>query len=205
MGGMAAQIPIRGDDAANAAAMEKVRLDKQREAGNGHDGTWVAHPGLEPLSRAEFDKVLTGPNQIDRKLGDFKVNADDLIAPSEGNITEAGVRKNIRVAIQYLAAWLTGNGCVPIDNLMEDAATAEIGRTQLWQWVKQGAQLEDGRKITQQWLDGLFEQEKNLLLASATAGFKQAITDATNLLRQMTSNPELDEFLTLPAYKQLSD
>jgi len=205
MGGMAAQIPIRGDDAANAAAMEKVRLDKQREAGNGHDGTWVAHPGLEPLSRAEFDKVLTGPNQIDRKLGDFKVNADDLIAPSEGNITEAGVRKNIRVAIQYLAAWLTGNGCVPIDNLMEDAATAEIGRTQLWQWVKQGAQLEDGRKITQQWLDGLFEQEKNLLLASAPAGFKQAITDATNLLRQMTSNPELDEFLTLPAYKQLSD
>jgi malate synthase len=204
MGGMAAQIPIRGDDEANSIAMEKVRVDKEREAGNGHDGTWVAHPGLEPMSRAEFDKVLVGPNQIDRKLVDFKVNAADLIAPSEGSISEAGVRKNIRVAIQYLAAWLSGNGCVPIDNLMEDAATAEIGRTQLWQWVKQGAQLEDGREITQPWLDGLFEEEKDLLVSSAPAA-SQAITDATTLLQQMTSNPELDEFLTLPAYEQLND
>ena len=204
MGGMAAQIPIRGDDEANSIAMEKVRVDKEREAGNGHDGTWVAHPGLEPLSRAEFDKVLTGPNQIARKLSDFKVDAADLIAPSEGTITEAGVRKNIRVAIQYLAAWLSGNGCVPIDNLMEDAATAEIGRTQLWQWVKQGAQLEDGRQITQEWLDGLFEDEKAPLISAAPAA-SEAITDATKLLQQMTSNSVLDEFLTLPAYKQLKD
>ncbi len=205
MGGMAAQIPIRGDEEANAIAMEKVRVDKEREATNGHDGTWVAHPGLEPLSRAEFDKVLVGPNQINRKLADFKVNADDLIAPSDGTITEAGVRKNIRVAAQYLSAWLSGNGCVPIDNLMEDAATAEIGRTQLWQWVKQGAQLDDGRQITQDWLDAVFGEVKELLVSSAPESAKQAISEAMALLQQMTSNPELDEFLTLPAYEQLND
>jgi malate synthase len=204
MGGMAAQIPIRGDEEANSVAMEKVRMDKEREAGNGHDGTWVAHPGLEPLSRAEFDKVLTGPNQIDRKLADFEINAADLIAASEGSITEAGVRKNIRVAIQYLAAWLSGNGCVPIDNLMEDAATAEIGRSQLWQWVKQSARLDDGRTVTQQWLDGLFEEEKALLLAVAPASFATSIVNATALLQRMTSDPELEEFLTIPAYEQLS-
>jgi len=205
MGGMAAQIPIRGDEEANAIAMEKVRVDKEREATNGHDGTWVAHPGLEPLSRAEFDKVLVGPNQINRKLTDFKVNADDLIAPSDGTITEAGVRKNIRVAAQYLSAWLSGNGCVPIDNLMEDAATAEIGRTQLWQWVKQGAKLDDGRQITQDWLDAVFGEVKELLVSSAPESAKQAISEAMALLQQMTSNSELDEFLTLPAYEQLND
>jgi len=205
MGGMAAQIPIRDDDAANAAAMEKVRIDKEREATNGHDGTWVAHPGLEPLSRAEFDKVLKGPNQIDRKLADFKVDAADLIAPSAGTITEAGVRKNIRVAIQYLAAWLAGNGCVPIDNLMEDAATAEIGRTQLWQWLKHGAQLDDGRKITRGWMDGLFDEEKGHLVSLASNHATQSILEATDLLQRMTCNTELDEFLTLPAYEQLND
>lgn len=204
MGGMAAQIPISGDEEANAAAMEKVRIDKEREAANGHDGTWVAHPGLEPLSRAEFDKVLTGPNQIDRKLTNFNVDAADLIAPSEGTITEAGVRKNIGVAIQYLAAWLSGNGCVPIDNLMEDAATAEIGRTQLWQWVKQHAELDDGQYINQVWLDGLFEEEKAKLVALAPAA-SELIEEATALLQKMTSNAELDEFLTLPAYEQLKD
>lgn len=205
MGGMAAQIPIRGDEEANVTAMEKVRVDKEREATNGHDGTWVAHPGLEPLSRAEFDKVLTGPNQIDRKLVDFHVNEEDLIAPSEGSITEAGVRKNIRVATQYLSAWLSGNGCVPIDNLMEDAATAEIGRTQLWQWLKQGALMDDGRPVTQEWLDGVFGEVKERLLSFAPVGAKQAITDAMTLLQQMTNKTELDEFLTLPAYEQLND
>ncbi len=204
MGGMAAQIPIRGDEDANAIAMEKVRIDKEREAGNGHDGTWVAHPGLEPLSRAEFDKVLKGPNQLDRKLADFTVNVEDLIAPSEGSITEAGVRKNIRVAIQYLAAWLSGNGCVPIDNLMEDAATAEISRTQLWQWVTQESSLDDGRKITLEWLDQLFEEEKSALTAMAPNAV-EVIENATELLNEMTSNPELVEFLTLPAYEQLID
>ena len=205
MGGMAAQIPIRGDDEANAKAMEKVRVDKEREATNGHDGTWVAHPGLEPLSRAEFDRVLKGPNQIDRKLADYKVNAADLIAPSTGTISEAGVRKNIRVATQYLAAWLSGNGCVPIDNLMEDAATAEIGRTQLWQWLKHGAQLDDGRAITQDWLNSVFDDVKTILVSSAPDSESQSIIEATDLLQTMTNNPELDEFLTLPAYEQLND
>lgn len=203
MGGMAAQIPIRDDDEANARAMEKVRIDKEREAANGHDGTWVAHPGLEPLSRAEFDKVLKGPNQIDRKLTGFEVRADDLIAPSEGTITEAGVRKNIRVAIQYLAAWLSGNGCVPIDNLMEDAATAEISRSQLWQWLKHGAQLDDGRKITRIWLDGLFEEVKALLVSTAPGNFSGFIIEAADLLQAMTNKPDMDEFLTLPAYEKL--
>jgi malate synthase len=205
MGGMAAQIPIRGDETANSAAMEKVRLDKEREAGNGHDGTWVAHPGLEPLSRAEFDKVLKGPNQIDRKLTGFEVNAGDLIAPSEGSITEAGVRKNIRVAIQYLAAWLSGNGCVPIDNLMEDAATAEISRSQLWQWLRHGAMLDDGRSITRTWLDGLFAEVKALLVSTAPANFSRFIIEAADLLQAMTYKADMDEFLTLPAYEQLND
>jgi len=205
MGGMAAQIPIRGDDEANARAMEKVRIDKQREATNGHDGTWVAHPGLEPLSRAEFDKVLHGPNQIARKLADFRVDAAVLITPSAGTITEAGVRKNIRVAIQYLAAWLSGNGCVPIDNLMEDAATAEISRSQLWQWLKHGAQLDDGRRLTPGWLDGLFAEIKTHLAASAPDNFSRFIIEAADLLQAMTNKPDMDEFLTLPAYAQLEE
>jgi len=205
MGGMAAQIPIRDDQEANARAMEKVRLDKEREATNGHDGTWVAHPGLEALSRAEFDKVLKGPNQIDRKLSGFEVNADDLVAPSEGTITEDGVRKNIRVAIQYLAAWLSGNGCVPIDNLMEDAATAEISRSQLWQWLKHGAQLDDGREITQAWLDRLFAEIKEFLASSAPGNFSPFIIEAADLLQSMTNRTDMDEFLTLPAYEQLND
>ncbi len=172
---------------------------------NGHDGTWVAHPGLEPLSRAEFDKVLKGPNQIERKLADFRVNPQLLITPSAGTITEDGVRKNIRVAIQYLAAWLSGNGCVPIDNLMEDAATAEISRSQLWQWLKHGAQLDDGRAISQGWLDGLFAEIKTRLASSVPDDFSRFIIEAADLLQSMTNKPEMDEFLTLPAYEQLSD
>jgi len=203
MGGMAAQIPISGDDEANAAAMEKVRADKQREASNGHDGTWVAHPGLEPLARHEFDRVLQGPNQLDRMLDDFSVSAETLIEPSEGTITEAGVRKNIRVAIQYLAAWMSGNGCVPIDHLMEDAATAEIGRTQLWQWARHAAPLDDGRQVTRDWLEGLFIEEQELLLASSADNQARSTRKATSLLQQMTCNEELVEFLTLPAYEQL--
>ncbi len=205
MGGMAAQIPIRDDTDANARAMEKVRLDKEREATNGHDGTWVAHPGLEPVSRAEFDKVLKGPNQIERKLAGFDLNEADLLAPSEGTISEAGVRKNIRVATQYLAAWLSGNGCVPIDNLMEDAATAEISRSQLWQWLKHGAQLDDGRSINQDWLDGVFEEIKTLLVSTAPVNFSRFIIEAAELLQTMTNKPDMDEFLTLPAYEALND
>lgn len=205
MGGMAAQIPIRDDAKANSIALEKVRLDKQLEAGNGHDGTWVAHPGLEPLARAEFDRVLVGPNQIDRKLADFTVSAEDLITACKGSISEAGIRKNIRVAIEYLAAWLNGNGCVPIDHLMEDAATAEIGRTQLWQWARHGARLEDGQKIDQDLLAGLFKEEKQQLLSRASSGHVDVIEQASDLLWEMTRTTELVEFLTLPAYEKLQD
>ena len=203
MGGMAAQIPIKGDEAANAVAMEKVRADKQREAGNGHDGTWVAHPGLEPLARQEFDRVLKGDNQIDRKLDDFSVEAETLVQPSEGDITEGGVRKNIRVTIQYLSAWLSGNGCVPIDNLMEDAATAEIGRAQLWQWAKHGAQLDDGRAVSGEWLSGLFIEERDRLVERADGDQANFIRRATTLIQDMTADSNLVEFLTLPAYEML--
>jgi len=148
MGGMAAQIPIKNDEAANEEALAKVRADKFREATAGHDGTWVAHPGLEAIARAEFDAVMKGPNQLDRLREDVHVNAEDLLRPVAGTITEDGLRSNIRVALLYLAAWLGGNGCVPIDNLMEDAATAEISRAQLWQWVRHpDARLENGAKI----------------------------------------------------------
>ncbi len=137
MGGMAAQIPIKSDPEANETAWKKCALDKEREAKDGHDGTWVAHPGLVHIAKEEFDKYMPTPNQIDRKREDVHVTATDLLTVPEGTITEAGLRTNIDVGILYMAAWLDGNGCVPIYNLMEDAATAEISRSQFWQWVQQ--------------------------------------------------------------------
>jgi malate synthase len=131
MGGMAAQIPIKNDPVANEAALAKVRADKEREAGDGHDGTWVAHPGLVPVAREIFDRYMPTPNQLHRKLDEVSVTAADLLAIPAGSITEAGLRNNVNVSIQYMAAWLGGNGCVPIHNLMEDAATAEISRAQV--------------------------------------------------------------------------
>jgi len=205
MGGMAAQIPIRDDAEANQAALEKVRIDKEREAANGHDGTWVAHPGLEALARAEFERVLTGPNQLGKLLEGFATTAAELTAPCRGSISEAGVRKNVRVATQYMAAWLLGNGCVPIDHLMEDAATAEIGRAQLWQWAKYGASLDDGRIVSHVWLDEVFAQECRRLQAQASEQEREAIERASQLLQGMTSKPEMVEFLTLPAYELLND
>ena len=141
MGGMAAQIPIKNDAAANEAAMDRVRADKKREAGDGHDGTWVAHPGLVAIAKAEFDAVMKGANQIARKRQDVHVDAADLIAMPEGTRTEAGLRQNVAVGIGYVEAWLRGIGCVPLFNLMEDAATAEISRAQVWQWVRHGQTL----------------------------------------------------------------
>src|SRR5262249_48517168 len=135
------------DDAANAAALDKVRADKEREARDGHDGTWVAHPGLIQIARAAFDAAMPNANQVDRKRDDVNVGAADLLAKPQGTITEAGLRTNIRVGIQYIAAWLAGNGCVPLYNLMEDAATAEISRTQIWQWRHQGVTLDTGKKV----------------------------------------------------------
>ena len=149
MGGMAAQIPIKNDPEANERALEKVRQDKLREVTNGHDGTWVAHPGLVPVAMAVFNENMPGPNQIDNKRLDVQVSAADLVQAPSGTITEEGLKLNIDVAIQYLASWLGGNGCVPIYNLMEDAATAEISRAQVWQWLHTpGTTLQDGRPVT---------------------------------------------------------
>src|SRR5213080_3560106 len=147
MGGMAAQIPIKHDPVANEAALEKVRQDKLREVRAGHDGTWVAHPGLVPVAAQVFDASMPGPNQLHVARDDVRVTASDLLAVPEGEITEAGLRTNVDVGIQYLESWLRGSGCVPIYNLMEDAATAEISRSQVWQWMRHGARLADGRQV----------------------------------------------------------
>src|SRR5688572_24075640 len=148
MGGMAAQIPIKNDPAANEAALEKVRADKLREVTDGHDGTWVAHPGLVPIAREIFEANMKGRHQIERKREDVHVTQADLLRVPEGTRTEKGLRQNIGVGVQYVEAWLRGSGCVPLHNLMEDAATAEISRTQVWQWIRHGARLDDGRPIT---------------------------------------------------------
>src|SRR5262249_37028324 len=148
IGGMAAQIPIKNDPQANAAALDKVREDKVREATDGHDGTWVAHPGLVSVAMEIFDKSMPKPNQIDRLREDVQVKAAELLQPPPGPITESGLRVNVNVGLRYLESWLRGNGCVPIFNLMEDAATCEISRAQLWQWIRHGAVMEDGRKVT---------------------------------------------------------
>src|SRR5438094_3732870 len=148
MGGMAAQIPIKNDPEANLAAIEKVRADKWLEAKDGHDGTWVAHPGLVPVAREVFDTVLQGPNQIHEKRRAVIVVAEDLLRLPQGTRTEEGLRHNVRVGVQYLEAWLRGTGCVPLYHLMEDAATAEISRTQVWQWIHHGAALISGGTVT---------------------------------------------------------
>jgi len=201
LGGMAAQIPIKNDDAANAAALAKVRADKQREASAGHDGTWVAHPGLVPIARAEFDAVLSGPNQLDRLRDDVQVSAVDLLRPVSGTITGHGFRSNIRIALLYLQAWLGGNGCVPIDNLMEDAATAEISRAQLWQWLRNpAAKLDNGSGID----TGMYRAERSRilddLLQQAGAGESAQLRKAAELMDRLVLNDEFATFLTLDAY-----
>jgi len=205
MGGMAAQIPIKGDEEANDAALAKVRADKRREAEAGHDGTWVAHPGLEPIAREEFDKVMSGPNQLDRMREDVEVSAEDLLRPVKGTITESGLRANIRVALLYLAAWLEGNGCVPIDNLMEDAATAEISRAQLWQWIRHPeAQLEDGADIDAATYRAARGQIKEFLVEHAGNHGTTALNKAAELLDELVLNDEFADFLTLRAYQAIS-
>ncbi|HYM27160.1 MAG TPA: malate synthase A, partial [Steroidobacteraceae bacterium] len=159
MGGMAAQIPIRDDPKANEAAMARVRADKLREARAGHDGTWIAHPGLAEVAREPFDAVMRGPNQLSVLRADVEVSASDLVAIPEGAITEEGLRNCIRVGVQYLESWLRGNGCVPLYNLMEDAATAEICRAQLWQWLHHGARSSDDAPITVERFDRLLGDE----------------------------------------------
>ncbi|HWZ67708.1 MAG TPA: malate synthase A [Stellaceae bacterium] len=198
MGGMAAQIPIRDDPASNEAAMEKVRADKLREAGDGHDGTWVAHPGLVAIAKEVFDREMPQPNQIARKRQDVHVTASDLVAVPKGTITEAGLRQNLNVGIGYIEAWLRGTGCVPLYNLMEDAATAEISRAQLWQWIRHHARLEDGRTVDAALCSAMLDEELAKLREAARDGGRY--DDAADLFRQLVEAPSFPEFLTLPAY-----
>ena len=205
MGGMAAQIPIKNDVAANEAAMDRVRADKKREAGDGHDGTWVAHPGLVAIAKAEFDAVMKGANQIARKRQDVHVDAADLIAMPEGTRTEAGLRQNVAVGIGYVEAWLRGVGCVPLFNLMEDAATAEISRAQVWQWVRHGQTLQDGRPVTKELVREIVREENDKVKAAMgeEAYANGRYEDAAQLMIDLVEQPAFEEFLTLPAYERV--
>ncbi|MGQ0506750.1 MAG: malate synthase A, partial [Myxococcaceae bacterium] len=205
MGGMAAQIPIKNDPAANAAAMAKVRADKLREVKSGHDGTWVAHPALVPLAREIFDAHMTGPNQLQVKRDDVRISEAELVAVHSGERTEEGMRHNIRVGVQYLAAWLEGQGCVPLYNLMEDAATAEISRAQVWQWIHHGSKLSDGRTVTAELFKTLLSEElKRMDEATLPDGTPlKRLGEAARLFEQLSVNKTFEEFLTLPAYERL--
>ena len=202
MGGMAAQIPIKGDTEANDAAMAKVLADKEREATQGFDGTWVAHPGLVPVAREVFDRLMPGPNQLDRKREDVCVKASQLLQlEPQGPITEAGLRTNVNVALQYIGSWLAGNGCVPINHLMEDAATAEISRSQIWQWVRSPkGWLDDGRKVTLELFREVLGEE--LRRVQGEPGASQfRYDDAAWLLDRLVSEDAFIDFLTEPAYE----
>ena len=207
IGGMAAQIPIKNDAKANEEALARVRADKRREVTDGHDGTWVAHPGLVAIAMEEFDAVMKGPNQIDKKREDVHSTAADLLKVPDGTITEAGLRNNISVSIQYLESWLRGNGCVPINNLMEDAATTEIARSQIWQWIHHPKGiLDDGRKVT---VDLFHELAKDELEKIRSAVGEQEFArrqfqTASEILDTIITDDQFTEFLTLPAYKYLN-
>lgn len=205
MGGMAAQIPIKGDEKANNEAMAKVLADKKREANAGHDGTWVAHPGLIPVALEAFDELMPAANQIDKPISSYRITQSDLLKVPEGKITEQGVRNNISVGIQYLFSWLKGNGCVPINHLMEDAATAEICRSQLWQWLKFAVNLADGRKFDKNLFAVLAEEELGKIKTKVTQeGLAQTeLETAFKLFVGMITKDNFDEFLTLPAYPLL--
>jgi len=197
MGGMAAQIPIKNDPAANEQALERVRQDKLREVKAGHDGTWVAHPGLIPIAKAVFDEFMPQPNQISVLREDVNVTAEDLLEPVVGDVTAAGLQMNVDVGIQYLEAWLNGNGCVPIYNLMEDAATAEISRSQVWQWVKHGVKLTDGRTVTPELVRAAIDAE---LAAKPGTPNKQK---AAEIFADMMTRDDFQEFLTTAAYQHI--
>lgn len=205
MGGMAAFIPIKGDEEANQKAIEKVRQDKIREARNGHDGTWVAHPGLVQVAMDIFNEYMPEANQIDKKREDVNVSAADLIEVPEGTITEAGLRKNINVGILYIESWLRGNGAAALYNLMEDAATAEISRTQVWQWMKHSAKLNDGRTVTEELYNELVPQEMDKIkeYVGEEAFSNGRFDEARELFDQLVKNDDFVEFLTLPAYDRI--
>ncbi|HVU11997.1 MAG TPA: malate synthase A [Phototrophicaceae bacterium] len=206
MGGMAAQIPIKDNPELNEQALEKVRADKLREVQDGHDGTWVAHPGLVPVALEVFNKHMPAANQVTRQREDVHVSAADLLTPSAGDITEQGLRWNLRVGIQYLEAWLGGNGCVPLYHLMEDAATAEISRSQVWQWLHHHVMLKDGRTVDEALYGRIFEEEMDAIRAEIG---DQRFSDghfarAAQLFDEMIRKAEFTEFLTLPAYADLA-
>jgi malate synthase len=206
IGGMAAQIPIKNDPAANEAALAKVRADKEREATDGHDGTWVAHPALVPIAKEIFDRLMKEPNQIARRRQDVHVTAADLLAVPLGDITEAGLAVNISVGIAYLEAWLRGIGCVPLHNLMEDAATAEISRAQVWQWLKHGAHLKDGRRIDRHLCESVIDDLRLKQRAATGDGAFAAGTfdSAAKLFEDLIFAEDFPEFLTLPAYELIA-
>ncbi|XWW51824.1 malate synthase A [Planococcus sp. 11815] len=207
MGGMAAQIPVKGDDQANTAAFNKVAEDKRREVTDGHDGTWVAHPGMVQTAMEQFDKYMPTPNQIDKQRDDVHVTAEQLVEVPEGSITEQGLRSNISVGIQYIASWLSGNGAAPINNLMEDAATAEISRSQVWQWIRHPkGVLDDGRNVDVSLFHEIIEQEDALI--KQTVGEERYNTghyaEARELFTSLTLQSDFAEFLTLPGYEKLT-
>ena len=207
IGGMAAQIPIKGDPVANDIALEKVRTDKVREAKDGHDGTWVAHPALVPIAMEVFDEFMPTANQIHKLREDVSVSAQDLIEPFKGDITLEGLKINIDVAIQYIESWWNGNGCVPIYNLMEDAATAEISRAQIWQWIRNdNAKLKDGTPITTELYNSLVPGQlahiRNLVGKEKYENGKYEL--ATEIFNELVTNDNFEEFLTLPAYKYIN-
>ncbi|MDP3359409.1 MAG: malate synthase A [Lutibacter sp.] len=205
IGGMAAQIPVKNDEEANRIAYEKVKVDKEREAKNGHDGTWVAHPGLVPVALEVFNQFMPAPNQIDKKRDDLKITESQLLNQPKGSITETGIRKNINVGILYLESWLSGNGAAALYNLMEDAATAEISRTQLWQWLHNMSEMDDGRKFTVELYIELLESEIHQIKMLVgenefeNGKFKLAI----ELFDSLVVSEKFEEFLTLKAYKYL--
>lgn len=205
IGGMAAFIPIKNDITANETAIRQVRQDKEREATDGHDGTWVAHPGLVAVAKEVFDIHMPGPNQIKREIGDLNVTARDLLAVPQGEVTEAGLRQNVAVGLGYLESWLRGIGCVPLFNLMEDAATAEISRSQLWQWLHHQAHLDDGRIINFDLCGNLLKEELGRLrtLLGDSLFESREYENAGKLLLNLIAPDKFVEFLTIPAYNQL--
>ncbi len=208
MGGMSAQIPIKDNASANKIAMEKVVADKEREVKAGHDGTWVAHPALVDLAKQVFNKYMPQPNQLFVRRDDVNVKASDLLSTNgiKGKITENGVRLNINVSLQYVESWLRGVGCVPIHHLMEDAATAEISRTQIWQWAKHQAKTEEGSVITPQYVSSILNEEtqslKNSLPANQAKSHKFDL--AKKLLESTLMGSDYAEFLTTLAYKDIT-
>jgi malate synthase len=203
MGGMSAFIPIKSDPVANERALAQVRADKEREATDGHDGTWVAHPGLVPIALEVFNRVMPQPNQIDKQLPDYHATAADLLQVPIGTITEAGLRQNVAVGLGYVEAWLRGIGCVPLFNLMEDAATAEISRAQLWQWVHHHAVMDDGLPVSLSLVNQVIDDELALTRPKVDDVRFSAYERAATLMRQLIASEKFPDFLTLSAYTEV--